>query len=183
MHLSVKNSCKNLHGNRKGFTLIELLVVISIIGVLSTIAMTSLNAARAKARDARRLSNVEQIRLALEMYKSDHGIYPGPVSSNGDWEISYEDGADFIDALKDEGYFTTAVPVDPVNSGGKYYYYFRYGAGGGGCPIENGDFYVLGISDMEGGNRPYPGSPGWSCNTVIRDWQDEFDWVAGGFTK
>ena len=38
--------------NTKGFTLIELLVVIAIIGILSTIAMTSLNGARKKAADA-----------------------------------------------------------------------------------------------------------------------------------
>jgi prepilin-type N-terminal cleavage/methylation domain-containing protein len=38
--------------NTKGFTLIELLVVIAIIGILSTIAMTSLNGARKKAQDA-----------------------------------------------------------------------------------------------------------------------------------
>lgn len=38
--------------NTKGFTLIELLVVIAIIGILSTIAMTSLNGARQKAKDA-----------------------------------------------------------------------------------------------------------------------------------
>ncbi|MFA7169533.1 MAG: type II secretion system protein [Candidatus Paceibacterota bacterium] len=38
--------------NSKGFTLIELLVVIAIIGILSTIAMTSLNGARKKAKDA-----------------------------------------------------------------------------------------------------------------------------------
>ena len=38
--------------NSKGFTLIELLVVIAIIGILSTIAMTSLNGARKKAKDS-----------------------------------------------------------------------------------------------------------------------------------
>lgn len=38
--------------NAKGFTLIELLVVIAIIGILSTIAMTSLNGAKKKASDA-----------------------------------------------------------------------------------------------------------------------------------
>lgn len=191
MHVSINNVCEKFVRNESGFTLIELLVVISIIGVLSSVSMTSLNAAKAKAQDARRLSDVEQIRLALELYKSDRGFYPNENSSNGSWEISNEDGADFIDALKDEGYFPNGVPVDPVNSGGKYYYYYRYANTSSGCELkESGEFYVLGISDMESSNRPHPGSPGWNCPgnpaalpiTTQRNWQTEFDWVAGSFT-
>lgn len=70
-----------LRSNLKcGFTLIELLVVVSIIGTLSTVALTSLNGARAKARDAVRISDMEQIRTALEMYYSSHGHYPSTGS-------------------------------------------------------------------------------------------------------
>ncbi|MFA6551229.1 MAG: type II secretion system protein [Patescibacteria group bacterium] len=47
--------------NNSGFTLIELLVVISIIGILSSMTVVSLNDARAKARDAKRLNDVRQI--------------------------------------------------------------------------------------------------------------------------
>ncbi|MBU1131370.1 prepilin-type N-terminal cleavage/methylation domain-containing protein [Patescibacteria group bacterium] len=53
--------------NKKGFTLIELLVVIAIIGLLSTLAVVSLNNARQKARDARRLSDVKQLSTIIEM--------------------------------------------------------------------------------------------------------------------
>ena len=39
---------------QKGFTLIELLVVISIIGLLASGVLASLNSARMKARDAKK---------------------------------------------------------------------------------------------------------------------------------
>ena|SRR3989344_7554095 len=45
----------------KGFTLIELLVVIAIIGILSSVVLASLNSARAKGRDSRRVSDLKQV--------------------------------------------------------------------------------------------------------------------------
>lgn len=60
----------------RGFTLIELLVVIAIIGLLSSIVLASLNTARQKGYDAQRLSNMQSIQIALELYYSDHNAYP-----------------------------------------------------------------------------------------------------------
>ena len=60
----------------RGFTLIELLVVISIIGILSSFAIVSLNSARIKARDALRKGDMAQLRTALYLYYDDAGAYP-----------------------------------------------------------------------------------------------------------
>lgn len=67
--------------NKKGFTLIELLVVVSIIGLLSTLAVVALGSARVKARDAKRVADVRQISTALELYYSDVGSYPNTYAT------------------------------------------------------------------------------------------------------
>jgi len=65
-----------LTNRNKGFTLIELLVVIAIIGILSSVVLASLNSARQKSRDARRIGDVKQLQLALEMYYDSNNGYP-----------------------------------------------------------------------------------------------------------
>lgn len=84
-----------LNTRASGFTLIELLVVISIIGLLSSTVLTSLNSARIKARDARRVADIRQIQNALELYASDHnGQYPNIsvtiCESNLSWHASLQ---------------------------------------------------------------------------------------------
>src|SRR3989344_567519 len=66
---------KGNKGNESGFTLIELLVVIAIIGMLSSVVMASLNTARQKGRDARRLTDLRAIQTALELYANDYNNY------------------------------------------------------------------------------------------------------------
>lgn len=60
----------------KGFTLIELLVVIAIIGLLSSVILVSLNATRGKARDAKRVSDMNQMAKAMELFFNDFQSYP-----------------------------------------------------------------------------------------------------------
>lgn len=66
----------NIARSKEGFTLIELLVVIAIIGFLASIVLASLNQARRKARDARRVSDIHQIQQALELYFDTNRSYP-----------------------------------------------------------------------------------------------------------
>lgn len=78
----------------RGFTLIELLVVIAIIGILSSVVLASLNSARTKARDARRVADLKQIQVALELFYDANGSYPtsiaGLVGSDGGKSLPFE---------------------------------------------------------------------------------------------
>jgi prepilin-type N-terminal cleavage/methylation domain-containing protein len=65
---------------KKGFTLVELLVVIAIIGILTTLAVVALNAARQRSRDVKRVSDIRQMMTAIELGYTDIGAYPAGVS-------------------------------------------------------------------------------------------------------
>lgn len=67
---------KIINSRKRGFTLIELLVVVSIIGLLASVVLASLNTARGKARDAKRRSELHQLAIALEFYYDKYGRYP-----------------------------------------------------------------------------------------------------------
>ena len=102
--------------SEKGFTLIELLVVIAIIGILSTIVLVSLNTARQKARDVRRVSDMRQIALGLEMYYDDENKYPGDAN-----ELLCDDWDALVTALETD--YITSVPTDPVGGTTNVYAY------------------------------------------------------------
>jgi len=59
-----------------GFTLIELLVVISIIGIITTVTLVSLNSSKEKAVNIKSITELDQLKKALELYRTDHGKYP-----------------------------------------------------------------------------------------------------------
>lgn len=92
-----------------GFTLIELLVVIAIIGVLASIVLASLNTARRKSRDARRVADIKQLQLALELYfDANSSAYPDATPALA--------GATACGSQA----CIPAIPVDPL--GGAYRY-------------------------------------------------------------
>ena len=99
-----------------GFTLIELLVVISIIGFLATASMVAFNSVRMKARDARRVSDMKQVQLALEFYYDKYGYYPPAPNWGNNSCVSWYGWSwfDVLKPLEDEG-FLSPLPSDPLN--------------------------------------------------------------------
>lgn len=65
--------------NNKGFTLIEMLVVVAIIGLLSSVVVIGLGGSRSKARDARRIADVQQIQNSLELAYDPATGYPAAI--------------------------------------------------------------------------------------------------------
>ncbi|MCL4360233.1 type II secretion system GspH family protein [Patescibacteria group bacterium] len=61
---------------KKGFTLIELLVVISIIAMILAVALPNFLGARVRARDAKRKSELLELKTALRVYYNDYARYP-----------------------------------------------------------------------------------------------------------
>lgn len=82
---------KMIYHNKKGFTLIELLVVISIIGLLSSIIISSLNSARVKAQNSATVSLVDQYVKAFNLYRQDNnGALPPTHVSNRSVCLGYD---------------------------------------------------------------------------------------------
>jgi len=70
------NPSRSATTTSKGFTLVELLVVIAIIGILVSLLLPAVNAAREAARRTQCQNHVKQLGLAVNLYLSALGYYP-----------------------------------------------------------------------------------------------------------
>lgn len=97
----------------RGFTLIELLVVISIIGMISSVVMASLNNGRIRSRDAARVAQLKQVEIALALYFEDYKTYPGTGAST--W---YDMDCNGLDPAGGSGYtdFSNILNTPYINS-------------------------------------------------------------------
>lgn len=102
---------------QRGFTIMELIVVIAVTGILASVVIANVGEGRKKARDAQRINDIEQIRLALRLYKEENGSYPN--FDNG-VEIGIGGAIDAMLAPHMSG-----VPKDPLtDSNVDYNYYY-----------------------------------------------------------
>lgn len=96
-----------------GFTLVELLVVIAIIGLLLTVILATLGQSQLKARDDKRITDLKQLEIGLELYYNVNRVYP--AGNGGDITAT-------LTAL-----VPTYIPKLPVDPTGDHTY--RYAAG------------------------------------------------------
>jgi len=162
-----------LSSNKKGFTLIELLVVIAVVGLLSSIILVNMKAARAKARDSIRKQAMGQMEKALLSYWDKYGKFPSeacfdgsigsdncncgacvtppttPGSCTGD---NWCSTSQIWQKLVGEG-FIGSLPKDPINNTTYYYWYepcCNQDCGGGRSCVEIGCCeYNIGASKLE----------------------------------
>jgi len=147
----------------KGFTLIELMVVISIIGTLSTIVLGALQSARLQANDSKRLTEVQQVEFALEMYYQDHdNHFPGSDGAGcGGWDTP--GNGTFLNALSLGGYMPNIQDPSTNDDCGNYRYQL-YPAGYCSTDASKGAFYVLEIISFQVLAPKNPGFTSGNCS-------------------
>lgn len=119
----------------EGFTLIEILVVVTIIVLLTATAVVTYTAFLKQSRDAKRKADLEQVRAAVEMYRSNNDTYPV-----GNWSN--------LSVLTSGTVYIKSLPADPKSASYSYYYsgsasdytvgsYLESGSGscGGSCTV------------------------------------------------
>jgi type II secretion system protein G len=115
-----------------GFTLIELLVVITVIGILTTLAVTNFSSARSRARDLKRKSDLRNAKAALRLYYNDFQTYPAASSgriagcgSGGTTACSWGSAFTAVSTYMNQ------LPQDPLNTGSYVYTYAQTSSGEG----------------------------------------------------
>jgi prepilin-type N-terminal cleavage/methylation domain-containing protein len=109
---------KKVYSKIRGFTLIELLVVIAIIALLTGIILTSLTGSKAKARDAERVSDINQLQLALELYFDRCHQYPAAYNSKIDSTVLNEGISTCLDQNGTQISLNTYISVIPQSPAG-----------------------------------------------------------------
>lgn len=146
----------------RGFTLIELLAVIAIIGILSSAVLAAVGTARAKARDAKRIAEVKEIKSALNLYSESKNTYPSttPATYTG------EDAAIQFLVTPEGGSVLRALPND---SGAISTYFYRGLQADGSECVATGETcagFVIGVV-LERANSALESDSDTSAGTLI----------------
>lgn len=131
-------------------------ILIPVIGILSAVVLTGLNTARAKGADARRVADVKQLQLSLELYFDEKGEYPNALTDLRPSDMpSYSDG-------------TPGMPVDPTSK--QPYLYVR-------CTPES--YHIAAVLTERGAVLDSDADAGPMCAYDTIDGSDDAGCVAG----
>jgi prepilin-type N-terminal cleavage/methylation domain-containing protein len=133
--------------SKKGFTLIELLIVIAIIGILSSIVLVALGGARDKAKDARIIADMSQIRSLAEV------LYDGDYDALAAGQTDYDRVV--ADVSAQGGSVTLQKPTSPANS------YCAY------SPLNQGNWYCIDSTGVAKETSTNPGGTGYCDGTTF----------------
>jgi type II secretory pathway pseudopilin PulG len=159
---------------QRAFTLVELLVIIAVIVLLTTLSMVALNNARAKSRDTERLTDIEQIKIALDKYAQNRtdGLYPAaPPTGTPITGLCFSNLG--ISSTCGSVVYIGELPGDPIADQDYVY-----------TPTEDYSDYTLafsletGIEGYEEGN--YQATPDGIVIIPGGDEEEEYSWITVG---
>lgn len=100
--------------NKKGFTLVELLATVTILGILSTIAIVSVSGLLQKGRNKHYKTAEKQMIQAAQSYaQQNRGALPKTINGTSEIQLNTLIANKYINELKDH---TNKVNCDPTNS-------------------------------------------------------------------
>ena len=111
-HTHTPSQVLNEKKEERSFTLIELLIVVAIIGILAALIVVSLTTALSKARDARRVADVNELVKAFNEYYLNNGNYPYYNTTN--WTDSCASAWTSVIGADLQSYINP-MPIDPLN--------------------------------------------------------------------
>jgi prepilin-type N-terminal cleavage/methylation domain-containing protein len=112
--ISFKKSYTLMYMNKKGFTLLEIIIVITIIAVLATAGVGAYSGSLQRAKDSKKMANIEIIKQAVINYYNDNSDYP--ISFKDSTMIPKYLGNNFLN-YNDVTYSNTASTPRDCSSG------------------------------------------------------------------